>query len=511
MPKGGSEMPSDENSRSQETGSPGVRYYKSRYFLNPAVYVQEEGQWRSYGPGGIIRQSAGTISETVMSQIEEIGQSEAEELIRVRLAEAEKLEAQTAERDQAKEDVARGPSGLGGWLVLPIIGLFLTLVFAVIWMSRDALPTLQGDIWPQIPTSGRSTITFEVFANLVFIVVPIVLLVLLFLKRRLLPRLIVGFYAFIFLAVLADSIAIFLIGPQLIPDAGLREEAGWSGSAIAGDIVRAVIMCAIWIPYFLFSKRVKNTFVNPPIPEPLPQPIAPFPQPLPPMAVETVAAATPRVSPTTRSRRTRRWVLGTCLIVVLAVLAVLVWKCAAPSNQVGEPSPGPNLTKTYTDPDYGFTLEYPAGWVVQEDDGVDPTSEGSPLSAVGVLDPASWTGGYMLDWVWVRVYDVGYVVDDSALTEIGAGLKTSVSDLVDAEPPPEIVVPVTGSTVGGLRGYTARVTDAFEGTPLTVTSYWVFDGTMEYDLLVQAESATWEEDQATFRAIIASFKPGSKN
>jgi len=40
--------------------------------------------------------------------------------------------------------------------------------------------------------------------------------------------------------------------------------AGMSDAELYRDLVRAVIASAIWIPYFLYSKRVRNTFTDAP-------------------------------------------------------------------------------------------------------------------------------------------------------------------------------------------------------------------------------------------------------
>ena len=44
---------------------------------------------------------------------------------------------------------------------------------------------------------------------------------------------------------------------------------------------------------------------------------------------------------------------------------------------------------------------------------------------------------------------------------------------------------------------------------MKTTSYFIFSGNIEYQLVLQAASENWEKDQAVFDAFLASFKPGA--
>jgi hypothetical protein len=72
-------------------------YYKSRFLPDPIIYAQEDDQWRSYAPGGVVGQHGGTIPETTLRQIEEVGGDQVQELIKLRLSEAEKGEIERTE------------------------------------------------------------------------------------------------------------------------------------------------------------------------------------------------------------------------------------------------------------------------------------------------------------------------------------------------------------------------------------------------------------------------------
>jgi hypothetical protein len=74
-----------------------IKYYKSRYLDKPAVYVQEEGQWRGYALGGVLQRSSGLIPEVILAQTVEISQDQAETLIAILRAEAERVRAERAE------------------------------------------------------------------------------------------------------------------------------------------------------------------------------------------------------------------------------------------------------------------------------------------------------------------------------------------------------------------------------------------------------------------------------
>lgn len=82
----------------------------------------------------------------------------------------------------------------------------------------------------------------------------IYLLVILFQKKRQLPRLMVCFYSALLIVMGIE----FYISLQYAVFTQTAEDLGEAGK----DLIHAILMAAIRIPYFLRSKRVKATFVK---------------------------------------------------------------------------------------------------------------------------------------------------------------------------------------------------------------------------------------------------------
>ncbi len=407
---------------------------------------------------------------------------------------------------------ASGVNGISGWLTLPIIGLVLTCVFAAVWMFTDYLPLMSDGTWPAVPVSGRALITFEVFSNLVLIVMPIVLLTLIFKKRRILPKLMVGFLAFVLLVVVADSVGILLIGPDLIPDPMVREEAGWSVAEVTQGMLRTLLSSAIWIPYFLMSARVKNTFAAPNLSQTAEgtSPVQPAGLPV---VVGTVTPGAVLGTKGDKPRTRTKWVIGVSLAAALVVLALLVWQCAAPSGGVGAASGSVDSgaseggkTKTYTDPDYGYSLTYPADWHLQEDESVDPASEDSPASEVMAFDlEGARSGLTYYDWFDIMVFELGEQVDSAWLEEIGQNLQSYVDDELSRTA--TVVAPFSEVVVAGAEGFRVTTTEVLDGTPLKTTLYWLYEGDRLYIVAFQSSIDTWGQNEAVFEDILASFRP----
>lgn len=499
-------MSASGDSGDQAAGEEAARYYRSLDQSISMIHVQYADHWANYGPSGkIVAEDTREFPAEALALFQEIDAAEAHQLMQAgaaRLGEEEERQKLAGADVDGDKPVAEG---IGGWMVLPILGLSLTLIFSLVWMFRDYLPTLGADVWPWIPTSGRALITFEVFANLVVIVGSVTLLTLLFMKRRILPRLLVGFYTFVFFAVLADSIGVLVIGPELIPDALIREEVGWSLAAVSINILKTLLACSIWIPYFLLSTRVKRTFVNP-----LPLQVEPD------LAVATsslprvVGHVTPEATRPDTAKKppaTWRWVLGVSVTITLAVLAVLVWKCADPGGMLDSASAGSSQTKTYTDPDYGFSIEYPAGWILREDEDFDANAVDGPSSEVSVSNPNGFRAGMTYyDFVAVVLFELEEAVDEAALLDIKAELEAYVEE--GLPPGVELLEPLTEVVVGGASGFVVTATESLNGTPLTTKMYWLYAGKASYTLLLQSGTETLKENQAAFQAIIDSFRPG---
>ncbi|HEX5683910.1 MAG TPA: DUF3857 domain-containing protein, partial [Ideonella sp.] len=150
------------------------------------------------------------------------------------------------------------PWPLGGWLILPLLGVPLSLYnfgsgVLGIW------PSMSTQHWVAITTAGTSEfqpltamlLAFELVANLGMLAAYLLLAVLFLTRRTSLPRL--------YVATLAAHVAVVLIDnvwASLIPataDGVTYQE--W------GQFVRSVVSAAIWIAYFRVSERVKATFV----------------------------------------------------------------------------------------------------------------------------------------------------------------------------------------------------------------------------------------------------------
>jgi transglutaminase-like putative cysteine protease len=163
-----------------------------------------------------------------------------------------------------------GPRGLGGWLVLPLLGLLLTplVVAATLFENAGVWST---ESWAGLTTFGGAAyhamwapaLLFELIAQLGVVVASILLLALFFRRRSSAPRVYIGF---MILVPLVSGISLFMQGA--IPALPIEAKD-------ISDLVRSCVSSVIWIAYFLASQRVRNTFVErrrkaPPVAEPPP-------------------------------------------------------------------------------------------------------------------------------------------------------------------------------------------------------------------------------------------------
>jgi hypothetical protein len=167
-----------------------------------------------------------------------------------------------ATRDEATDQTlearpSAGPKGIGGWLILPFLHLVTTIVFTGLnifpllqdWFSLIGLLLDPVNRWMFLP------IVISSVSAMAAILLAACALAMMFLKKRMLPWLMICFYSMMLLATLVDWV-LFSQYPEL------REPYADDLGQARIDLVRAIVAAAIWIPYFLVSKRVKATFIE---------------------------------------------------------------------------------------------------------------------------------------------------------------------------------------------------------------------------------------------------------
>jgi len=151
------------------------------------------------------------------------------------------------------------PVGLGGWLILVAVGLCLTPIRIAAEILATVRP-LNSVLWHALTSPGARAyhplfgpwIVGQLVVSCALLLWALALLYLFFAKKRLFPRLMIAFLIARALVQVAD-ISVALRIPIV---AGSLQVNAFGGPATA------IIVAAIWVPYFLWSRRVAATFVS---------------------------------------------------------------------------------------------------------------------------------------------------------------------------------------------------------------------------------------------------------
>ncbi|MCJ8210799.1 DUF3857 domain-containing protein [Mucilaginibacter sp. RS28] len=142
---------------------------------------------------------------------------------------------------------------LGGWLILVTIGMALTVLLVLSTLITNG--PFDVHTWNSHLSSGfgfRFMILFTAFGNTVELCYAIFCFILLVNRRDILPKAIIGFYTYCAVFIIAN----YTLSANLLSNGKFGADAG-------AAIIRSVLTAAIWIPYFMRSVRVEETFIVP--------------------------------------------------------------------------------------------------------------------------------------------------------------------------------------------------------------------------------------------------------
>ncbi|MBI4849145.1 MAG: DUF2569 domain-containing protein [Nitrospirae bacterium] len=143
-------------------------------------------------------------------------------------------------------------SGIEGWLFLPAVSMVTTpvLLVSLILMNIKLMnnPILK-ETFAQFP-GLRAAVISQTLIVAMHLVLVIYVSFLFFRKKQALPKMIIACLTVHLLIIVANVSWISLIFKEL----SVRENIG---------VISTIFITAVGIPYFIRSKRVKATFVNP--------------------------------------------------------------------------------------------------------------------------------------------------------------------------------------------------------------------------------------------------------
>jgi hypothetical protein len=139
------------------------------------------------------------------------------------------------------------PAGIGGWLILPAIGI----VAAPVRFLTNLMDYLQLFDGIKPGTLVHAMLSAEVVCWIGFLILAGVTAVQFFARKVNAPKLYIALLVAQVTFVAADALAAAIL---------FNAQALNTDTEIAFGML--VAACAIWIPYFLYSVRVRNTFVR---------------------------------------------------------------------------------------------------------------------------------------------------------------------------------------------------------------------------------------------------------
>jgi len=161
---------------------------------------------------------------------------------------------------QLEQDAGKPHSKIGGWLILYALGLVLYPLQTLFALVTKLLPAVFSDNWaaltsptnPGYHTLWAPLVTAELVGSIGFFLCSIFIIIFFFQRRHWVPKLVIFFLIANVLFVGADY---YIINFFLIRTNSVNVDA-------TINFVRTVVAGAIWIPYFMFSRRVEKTFTR---------------------------------------------------------------------------------------------------------------------------------------------------------------------------------------------------------------------------------------------------------
>jgi hypothetical protein len=162
---------------------------------------------------------------------------------------------------------------------------------------------------------------------------------------------------------------------------------------------------------------------------------------------------------------------------------------ASPTAEASPSSALPADAKTFTSDKYGFSFQY------------------APADTVAVFDvEGTQVGGQYRDAFVVNTYQLNTEITDENLDQVATELEQNVIPQLEQSSDEMQISELVSTEVNGLKGFQADATFSVDGTPMSSTLYFLFDGNLEFQLLTQSATDRWEELQPTFTAMVDSFQ-----
>lgn len=151
--------------------------------------------------------------------------------------------------------------GYGGWLIFFSIGQAYTLYVAISNIFVDVIPSVQNERWSELTDKNSESysslwypfIYAEVIQALILSILAAIIVYMTFTKSKHYKN-----------AQITYVIVIFMFGTiATVIFSGINSDYGEEvyPNAIT-PLIRSIWYVVLWIPYFLKSKRVANTFIN---------------------------------------------------------------------------------------------------------------------------------------------------------------------------------------------------------------------------------------------------------
>ena len=148
-----------------------------------------------------------------------------------------------------------GPRGFGGWLVIPILGLIITPPFALYSLGTTVVPLFEAAVRQAVFARPPLLLMVgvELVGSFVMLVLSAICLVRSKQRSSKFPSLMITFLCVNFVVHLSNAATTIWYYDSI----GMSPPSG-AGQGGFGTLLAVLV----WVPYFIKSKRVKNTFVK---------------------------------------------------------------------------------------------------------------------------------------------------------------------------------------------------------------------------------------------------------